>query len=177
MRLSATGIAMIKFLEAAVVCRRLAYKDQGGVWTIGWGSTGPDIVAGTIWTQEQCDARFAADSTKAAAGVDALIEIEDLTDNEFSALVSFAYNEGLHALATSHLLALVNQLDGSNVDEGDISAQFNRWDKVTINHELVTDKGLVGRRACEIALWNLPDGAAAPDWNAIRSAAEAGMAA
>lgn len=36
-------------------CRLLAYQDQFGVWTVGWGDTGPGIVAGTRWTQAQAN--------------------------------------------------------------------------------------------------------------------------
>lgn len=176
MKLSDTGIAMLKYVEAGLVCRRVSYPDQGGIWTIGWGSTGPDIKCGTIWTQDQCDARFAIDCAKISLGVEALVGIEDLTDNEFSALVSFAYNEGLHALATSHLLQVVNALDLNEVTEVDVAAQFRRWNKETIDGALVINRGLTGRRACEITLWNLPDGATAPDWNAIRMSAEGSVA-
>ena len=38
-----------------------AYPDPGSggdPWTIGWGSTGPDIKKGVVWTQKQCDDRF-----------------------------------------------------------------------------------------------------------------------
>ena len=37
-----------------------AYPDPGtggDPWTIGWGSTGPDIKTGLVWTQQQCDDR------------------------------------------------------------------------------------------------------------------------
>lgn len=34
--------------------RLKAYQDSGGVWTIGWGHTGPEVVEGLIWTREQC---------------------------------------------------------------------------------------------------------------------------
>ncbi len=32
-----------------------AYQDIVGVWTIGYGDTGPDVGPGIVWTQEQCD--------------------------------------------------------------------------------------------------------------------------
>jgi lysozyme len=48
-------------------CPLEAYPDPGSKdghpWTIGWGSTGPDIVKGTRWTQAEADARFARDSS------------------------------------------------------------------------------------------------------------------
>ena len=168
MKLSDAGLGMIKALEG---CRLKSYQDQRGVWTIGWGHTGPEVVAGLIWTQQEADAALDTDLARFAAGVTDLVDIQ-LGSNEFSALVSFAYNEGLHALETSHLLGLVNQLDDPAICDADIAAQFRRWNKIHVDGVPTIDRGLTGRRACEIALWDLPDGADAPDWNAIRAVAE-----
>ena len=47
-----------------------AYPDplsHGDPWTIGYGSTGPDIRQGVVWTQEQADAALEADASRAAA--------------------------------------------------------------------------------------------------------------
>lgn len=33
--------------------RLVAYLDSGGVWTIGWGHTGPEVHRGLVWTREQ----------------------------------------------------------------------------------------------------------------------------
>lgn len=33
--------------------RLVAYRDAVGVWTIGWGHTGPDVYEGIVWTREQ----------------------------------------------------------------------------------------------------------------------------
>lgn len=168
MKLSDAGLGMIRALEG---CRLESYQDQAGVWTIGYGHTGPDVTPGLIWTQEQCDGRLSSDLDEFIHGAVELVDIQ-LGDNEFSALVSFSYNEGLRALETSHLLGLVNQLDDPAVTDTDIALQFKRWNKITIGGALTVDRGLTGRRACEIALWDLPDGADAPDWGAIRAAAE-----
>ncbi len=81
-----------------------AYPDPGSrdgkPWTIGWGSTGSDIGPGTIWTQEQCDERFAEDMAKYAAEVEAAIGNARTTQNQFDALVSFHYNTGAIRAAT-----------------------------------------------------------------------------
>ena len=58
MHVGAKGEALIKEFES---CRLAAYRDQRGIWTCGWGATGPDISARTKWTQEQADARFDKD--------------------------------------------------------------------------------------------------------------------
>src|SRR5687768_15991119 len=62
---SRAALALIKEFEG---CHKVrsdgmieAYPDPasgGDPWTIGWGSTGPGIRKGTVWTQEQADTRF-----------------------------------------------------------------------------------------------------------------------
>jgi lysozyme len=34
--------------------RLKAYQDSGGIWTIGWGHTGPEVHEGLVWTRDQC---------------------------------------------------------------------------------------------------------------------------
>lgn len=38
-----------------------AYQDQGGVWTIGYGHTGPEVHAGLVWTLAQAEAALLLD--------------------------------------------------------------------------------------------------------------------
>lgn len=46
------GIDELKLDEG---CRLHAYLDTVGVWTIGWGYTGPEVNRGLVWTQKQAD--------------------------------------------------------------------------------------------------------------------------
>ena len=49
-----------------------AYPDPGSggdPWTIGWGTTGPDVKRGVVWTQQQCDDRFIAHLNEFAENV------------------------------------------------------------------------------------------------------------
>ena len=112
------------FTQTEEGCRLTAYPDPvsgGDPWTIGYGATGPHIVEGLVWTQEQADADLQArltvlgDTILAAASV-------NLNDNQLAALVDFAYNEGLWALLnTSTLWRLLQQGD---YDDSDIQAFF-----------------------------------------------------
>ena len=52
------ALPLIKEFEG---CKLKAYRDQRGIWTCGWGATGPEITAKTTWTQEQADARLVKD--------------------------------------------------------------------------------------------------------------------
>lgn len=117
------GVRLVQEFEG---CKLEAYPDPGTggePWTVGFGSTGPDIGPGTVWTQEEADARFLDDLTKFGDGVDRLVRVP-LTDNQFAALVSFAYNVGLGALAGSTLLRKLNAGDYQGAAD-----QLPRWNK------------------------------------------------
>lgn len=45
-------------------CRLTAYRDTVGVWTIGYGHTGPEVRQGLTWTQAQADQQLDADILK-----------------------------------------------------------------------------------------------------------------
>jgi lysozyme len=164
LKLSLAGLDLIKSMES---CDLTAYRDQGGVWTIGWGHTGPQVTAGLIWTQAQADAALEADLDSRAAKLAALVT-GNLGDHQFSALLSLGYNIGISALASSAALRHANE--GSLAA---VPAAIAIWNKITVKGVKQVNRGLVGRRAAECALWSLPDNALPPfpDWNAIREAA------
>ncbi len=109
--LSARGTALIKSFEA---CREAtgdgrfgAYLCPAHVLTIGWGHTnraGLAFAANTVWTQAQCDDAFVQDMSVIEAAVKRVVKIA-LDQNEFDALVSFAFNCGTGNLAGSTLFA------------------------------------------------------------------------
>ena len=100
-------------MRASQVCKDLihsfetfqanAYKDPGSSnglpITCGWGSTrdldGKPIKLGALWTREYADAVFARDLAEFEQGVNLLLRGMPTTQNQFDALVSFAYNVGL----------------------------------------------------------------------------------
>ncbi len=142
-RVSQAGVDLIHSFES---CRLAAYPDPGSVdgkpWTIGWGSTGPGIAKGVVWTQKQADDRFAADLGRFEKAVALMAPVT--TQNQFDALVSFAYNVGLNALNDSTLLRLHKRGDYAGAKD-----QFARWNK---NDGKVMN-GLTRRRAAEAALY------------------------
>jgi lysozyme len=91
-------------------CRLVAYQDVKGVWTIGWGHTGPEVCAGLVWTQAQADLQLTVDEKNAVNAVNSLVQVI-LTQHEFDALVDFVFNAGGHAFATSTLLTKLNAGD------------------------------------------------------------------
>ncbi len=91
MKISKIGLDLIKKFEG---CRLTAYADIAGVWTIGYGHTGKDVVPGLTITQEHADALLAKDVEKFESKVMKYDPIYNWTQCEFDALVSFAYNIG-----------------------------------------------------------------------------------
>lgn len=128
-------------------CRLEAYQDSGGVWTIGYGHTGPDVKRGLTWTQRQADDGLANDIRWAESAVNDYVKV-DLLPSQFDALVSFTFNVGFDAFRTSTLLKRVNA--GRFLD---VPAEMARWNKVTIDGRKVVVQGLINRRAAEAALW------------------------
>lgn len=146
--------ACIKLVQQFEGCARIlpdkrvkAYPDPatgGDPWTIGWGTTGADVKPGVIWTQQQCDARLAGDVARFAAQVSAAIGKAPTTQDQFDALVCFAYNVGIGNLKASTLLKLHQAGDHDAAQ-----AQFARWNKAAGK----VMAGLTKRRAAEAALY------------------------
>lgn len=132
------GLDLIKNWEKR---RLIAYQDVGGVWTVGWGAVGPDIVKGTVWSPDEADQRLQQDLQKFYQ-LDHYIS-EQVNDNQYSALICLAYNVGLTAVKLSNTLKLVN--DGDSPDKEWMG--FNKVNGVVV-------QGLVNRRKAELELYH-----------------------
>lgn len=121
MHINEAGLALLKSFES---CKLSAYLDVGGIPTVGWGSTGPDIHMGLTFTQEQADHRLDEDLKRFECRIQSMLHAHT-SANEFSALVCFAYNVGLGALQGSTLLKKLNAGDYPGAAE-----EFKRWNKV-----------------------------------------------
>lgn len=140
-RYGGKGLALTEQFEG---CRLAAYQDQVGVWTIGYGHTGPEVCAGMNITLEQAEALLQKDVSSAAAFVNQAVMVV-LTQEEFDALVDFVFNLGAGAFAKSTLLRVLNAGDFAAA-----AAQFAVWDRA--GGEVVA--GLLRRRQAETALFN-----------------------
>lgn len=141
--LSARGAEFIAGFEGF---RPHAYWDSfGRVWTIGFGHT-RNVGPGQIVTRATGLHLLRQDAKDAAQAVSDLVDVP-LTQNQFDALVSFAFNLGSGALAESTLLRKLNA--------GKYKAaakEFKRW-----NHAGgVVLAGLTRRRNAEARLFNRP---------------------
>lgn len=140
MKLNKAGRDLIKRFEG---CKLKAYYDAVGVLTIGYGHTGPDVRVGQQITQQEAEDLLNADLDKFVKGVEKLVT-RTLTDNQFSALVSLAYNIGLGNLKKSTLL--------KNLNAGNVAAVTVSWVKWNKAGGKVL-KGLTARRGAEIELF------------------------
>ncbi|MCL4672661.1 MAG: lysozyme [Sphingomonadaceae bacterium] len=143
------GIALIKQFEG---CARLrpdgrfaAYPDPGtggAPWTIGWGTTGPDIGPNTVWSGPHCDARLEADLVRYADEVRLALGDSPTTQHQFDALVSFHYNTGAIRRAT----LTRRHREGNHAAA---EREFHRWNRA--GGRVLA--GLVRRRAAEAHLY------------------------
>ncbi len=120
-----------------------AYQDSVGVWTIGYGHTGPDVHAGLTITQEQASDLLLQDVGTAVATVNRLVTVP-LTQNQFDALVDFVFNLGSGNFAKSTLL---RELNAGNTAAA--AAQFLVWNRAGG----VVLPGLTRRRQAEAELF------------------------
>ena len=141
MNVNSEGLELIKSFEG---CRLRSYTDSVGIWTIGYGHI-QEVYPGEEITQEQANQFLKDDLIKFEDGVTRLVTSQ-INENQFSALVSFAFNLGLGNLGKSTLLKYVN------TGEFDKAAdEFVKW----ANAGGATSPGLLRRREAERTLFIL----------------------
>ena len=140
MNISKNGKDLIKKFEG---CELVAYKCPRGIWTIGYGHTGPDVVKGKVITQKQAEETLDYDLIKFCKGISSLIKV-NVTQNQFDAIASLTFNIGIGAFGSSTLLRLLNE--GRYTEA---AQQFDRWVYV----EKEKSDGLIRRRKIEKELF------------------------
>jgi lysozyme len=104
-----------------------AYKCPANVWTISVGLTrvyNRAVVESDTITLKESEDLFKMELNRFVEGVRNLLKVE-LNENQFSALVSFAFNCGLDALKNSTLLKLIKLNRNNPV----IRQEFTKWNK------------------------------------------------
>jgi lysozyme len=142
---SDAGLAFIARHEGF---RAHVYDDGAGNSTVGYGhklAQGESYPDGV--TQGQAMELLARDVAAASAAVNACVT-GAITQPQFDALVSFAFNVGVAAFAGSTLLRDVNGGDTTAA-----AAAFLAWDKITQGGAWVASPGLAARRSAESALF------------------------
>ena len=132
---SKNGLALTELFEGNILT---AYKDQRGIWTIGYGHTA-GVHPGQIITQQQAVDYLAADIQSAVHCVNEAVTVQ-LAQPQFDSLVDFAFNVGAANFRHSTLFRDVNE---GRFPEA--LAQFNLWDHCGG----VVNAGLLRRRKAE----------------------------
>lgn len=142
MKTGAKGRELIKSFESL---KLKAYPDPatgGKPWTIGWGHT-KGVKPGDQITQAQAEAFLSDDLAEFESAVNSAIK-RRMTQNQFDAMVSLAFNIGGANFASSTLVKKFNAGDASGSAD-----EFLRWNRAN-GKEM---KGLVRRRAAERELF------------------------
>lgn len=145
-KLSKQGLDLIKKYEGF---RANPYKCPAGVPTIGYGATYyPDgkrvKMTDSPITEKQASEMLKTMVIPYEKAVDTYC-VDSINQNQFDALVSFAYNVGTNALKNSTLLKKLN----INANDPTIKDEFMKWTKAGGK----TLKGLVTRRTEESTLY------------------------
>lgn len=139
--LSVNGLNLIKSFEG---CKLTSYKclPTEKYYTIGYGHYGSDVTAGMKITKEQAEELLLQDCKKAIKNVNSFMSKYNFNQNQFDALVSFAFNVGsinqLTASGTRTLEQISSKITAYNKSSGRVIA------------------GLVKRRAKEKELFDTP---------------------
>ena len=154
MAIGAKAEELIKKFEADDINKYLdAYIDPVGIPTIGYGSTynydaKRKVKLGDNITVEKAIDWLRKETKTIAPQIKALVKVP-INQNQLDSLTSFVYNVGIGAFKNSTLLRLLN----SGAPKSEVAAQFDRWNKGTVNGEKVVLPGLVRRRSEEKALF------------------------
>jgi lysozyme len=146
MQISQKGLDLVKRFEGF---RAKPYLCPAGVPTIGYGSTYYENGVKVKLTDRSISEEWAEELLRRnmvhyERGVDAMTK-DHVNQNQFDALVSFAYNVGLVNYKNSTLLKRIN----ANPNDPDIEKQFMRW--VRAGGKVI--KGLITRRQAEATLY------------------------
>lgn len=145
------GLNLISQWEGLYLTAYHGGADRPGLLTIGYGHTDaagpPSVTSGMTITKQQAREILLSDLSKCEESVERLVKVP-LTDNQFSALVSFVFNVGEGNFSGSTLLKKLNDNDYSSVP-----SELMKWTRANG----VRVQGLVNRRAAEAGLWSKGD--------------------
>ena len=139
MKISSKGLELIKQFEG---CRLTAYRCPAGVLTIGYGHTGSDVKEGMKISQKKAEELLKKDLAKFEKHVLTYDKKYNWNQNQFDAMVSFAYNIGSIHQLTNNGTRTIEQ----------ISTKITAYNKAGGN----VLEGLTRRRAEEKKLFDTP---------------------
>ena len=141
---SEKGLGLIKKYEGL---KLKSYKCPAGIWTIGYGSTGVDVVEGMEITKEEAEQRIKSYLTPLENKINKLNLY--INQNQFDSIVSLCYNIGFGNFLISTLLKKVKV----NPSDETIRNEFMKWNKANVKGVLKELPGLTKRRTEEANLY------------------------
>ncbi len=145
LRTNEAGLAIIRESEGL----RLSAYNYGGVWLIGYGHTATAAQGMTI-TESEAEALLRADVMNAETGVRTLVQTP-VNENEFSAMVSLAYNLGVGGFSRTLVLERLDAGDRAGAADG-----FLTHDRARVDGVLQALPNLTERRRKERELFLTP---------------------
>lgn len=136
-KINKSGLNLIKKYEG---CKLTSYICPAGVLTIGYGHTGSDVKPDQKISNKEAISLLKKDLARFERHVQSYNYIYEWTENEFSALVSFAFNIGNIDQLTAHGTRTRSQIRKAMV-------KYVKANGKTL-------KGLVKRRKAELKLFN-----------------------
>lgn len=136
---------LIEFVKVEEGLKLESYGDIGGVLTIGYGHTGPDVKTGEVITQTEANNLLIEDLTKALNDVYDIIPSKYYEDDGvMKSLTDFVFNLGAHNLQISLILTCLK-----NNDKIGASNDFSHFAYFRKNRKLTLNEGLLKRRLKE----------------------------
>lgn len=141
------------FIKQREGLRLHAYQDSTGIWTIGYGTImyedNRPVKKGDGITADLAERLLQNEIVKKSTAITAALSGTAVNQNQYDALVSFAYNAGTGALLGSTLLKRVK----ANPADTTIRDAFLMWDKARVDGVLTEVDGLKKRREDEADLY------------------------
>ncbi len=148
MRTSSVGLDLIRSFEGF---RETSVRLPDGRWTVGYGHVRTAREGIRISEQDALD--LLVHDLGAIEDAFATLIYASINQNQFDALVSFAFNISLGQFRESKVLEAVNA-----GDEIGAASAFDGWRKARVNGRMIIVDALVRRRAAEKALFLEPVG-------------------
>lgn len=124
-------------------CKLEAYQDVRGIWTVGFGTTGPGIVEGLVISQNTANAMLNGHVKEIGLTITEIIG-NALPQDCFDAVTCLTYNIGTGNFKTSTMCKLIKE---GNLKEA--ANEFVKWDHAG-GKEV---EGLLRRREAELELY------------------------
>lgn len=133
----------VPFIKEFEGCRLTPYRCSAGVLTIGYGHTGADVHEGMSISQADAEKLLIDDLNRFQKELAPLVAMP-ITEGQFIALMSFAFNLGISAFKRS---TLRRELNAGNVEAA--ADEFLKW----VNAGGQPFEGLRRRRSAERELF------------------------